>query len=62
MGLQTIGEEHLFHTKLKSDATTFVLTTSRQIAMPLQPKVKAELRQMEKMGVIREVQSDVQAL
>ena len=40
-GPQNYREE--YHTELSSDATTFVLTTSRQIAMPLQPKVKAEL-------------------
>ena len=45
-----------YHIKLKSDATPFVLTTPRRIAIPLQPKVKAELQRMEKMGVIRKVQ------
>ena len=45
-----------YHIKLKSDATPFILTTPRRIAIPLQPKVKAELQRMEKMGVIRKVQ------
>ena len=32
-----------YQIKLKADATPFVLTTPRRIAVPLQPKVKAEL-------------------
>ena len=53
-GLGSIEGE--YHIKLKPNTTPFVLTTPRRIAVPLQPKVKAELQRMEKMGVIRKVQ------
>ena len=35
--------------------TLFALTTPRQVAVPLLPKVKAELERMEKLGVISKV-------
>ena len=53
-GLGTMQGE--YQIKLKADATPFVLTTPRRIAVPLQPKVKAELQRMEKLGVIRKVE------
>ena len=52
-GLGTMQGE--YQIKLKADATPFVLTTPRRIAVPLQPKVKAELHRMEKLGVIQKV-------
>ena len=47
--------------QLHSEAKPFGLTTPRQVAVPLLPKVKAELERMEKLGLISEVQSGVQA-
>ena len=37
------------------DTKPFALTTSRRVAVPLLPKVKAELERMEKLGVISKV-------
>ena len=42
--------------KLKSDAKPFALTTPRRVALPLLPKVKAELERMESLGVITRVE------
>lgn len=42
--------------KLKSDAQPFALSTPRRVAIPLLPKVKAELERMEKLGVITKVE------
>ena len=41
--------------KLRKDAQPFSLTTPRRIALPLLPKVKAELQRMEDLGVISKV-------
>ena len=41
--------------KTKPGATPFTLTTPRRIALPLLPKVKAELQRMEQLGVISKV-------
>ena len=43
--------------KLKSDATPFALTTPRRVALPLLPKVKAELQRMVDLGVIEKIDS-----
>lgn len=39
----------------RSDATPFSLTTPRRVALPLLPKVKAELERMEKLRVIAKI-------
>ena len=41
--------------QLLSEAKPFALTTPRRIAIPLLPKVKAELERMEKLGVISKI-------
>ena len=41
--------------QLHSEAKLFALTTPRRVAVPLLPKVKAELERMEKLGVISKV-------
>ena len=41
--------------QLLSEAKPFPFTTSRCVAVPLLPKVKAELERMEKLGVISKV-------
>ena len=41
--------------QLLSEAKPFALTTPRRVAVPLLPKVKAELERMEKLGVISKV-------
>ena len=41
--------------KLRSDAKPFALSTPRRIAVPLLPKVKAELQRMENLGVISKI-------
>ena len=41
--------------KLRSDAKPFALSASRRIAVPLLPKVKAELQRMENLGVISKI-------
>ena len=53
-GLGTIRGE--YHTRLREDAKPYALTTPRRVALPLFPKVKAELRRMEQMGVITQVE------
>ena len=50
---QMTGE---YHIKLLPHTTPFALMTPRRIAIPLRPKVKEELRRMEKLGVIAKVQ------
>lgn len=45
------GMQGEYHIKLKTEAKLFVLTTPRRIAVPLQPKAKAELQRMEKLRV-----------
>ena len=42
--------------KLKANASPFVLSKPQRIAVPLQPKVEAELQCMETLGVIRKVE------
>ena len=51
--LGNLGEE--FEIKLTPDAKPFALSTPRNIALPLRPKVKQELLRMEAMGVISKV-------
>ena len=41
--------------QLLSEAKPFALTTPRRVAIPLLPKVKAELERMEKLGVISKI-------
>ena len=52
-GLGTLGEE--YDIKLKPDAKPHALLTSRNVALPLRPKVAEELERMEAMGVISKV-------
>lgn len=52
-GLGTLEGE--YHIKLAENAQPFALTTPRRVALPLLPKVKAELERMEHMGVIARV-------
>ena len=52
-GLGNLGEE--FEIKLKTGATPFALFTPRRVALPLRKKVEAELKRMERMGVISKV-------
>ena len=52
-GLGTFGAE--YHITLKQDAKPFTLSAPRRVALPLLPKVKAELARMEKLGVISKV-------
>ena len=44
-----------YHIKLKTDAQPYALITTRRVATPLMPKVKAELLRMEALGVISKV-------
>lgn len=41
--------------KLRDGAVPYAQTTPKRVALPLKPKVKAELERMEKMGVISRV-------
>ena len=41
--------------KVKSDAKPYALTTPRRVALPLLPKVKAELQRMVDLGVISKI-------
>ena len=54
-GLGKLKDNYKF--KLKSDATPFALTTPRRVALPLLPKVKAELQRMVDLGVIEKIDS-----
>lgn len=45
-----------YNIKLKDNTKPYALTTPRRVAIPLLPRVKAELERMERMGVIRRVQ------
>ena len=49
-GLGRLEEEYKI--VLRDDATPYALSTPRRIAIPLLPKVKAELERMEQMGVV----------
>lgn len=42
--------------KLRDDVKPFALTTPRRVALPLLPKVRAELQRMEDLGVISKVE------
>ena len=53
-GLGKLEGDYSIH--LRKDATPYALTTPRRVAIPMLPKVKAELERMEKMGVISRVQ------
>ena len=44
-----------YEIKLRSDAKPFALSAPRRIAVPLLPKVKAELQRMENLGVISRI-------
>ena len=44
-----------YRIQLLNEAKPFALTTPRRVAVPLLPKVKAELERMEKLGVISKV-------
>ena len=52
-GLGNLAVE--YHIQLKDNAKSFSLSTPRRVALPLLPKVKAELTRMEDMGVISKV-------
>ena len=52
-GLGKIPGTH--HIQLKDDAKPFALSSPRRVALPLQPKVKAELQRMEQLGVVSKV-------
>ena len=52
-GLGTLKGE--YHIKLKQGAKPFALPTPRRVALPLLPKVQAELQRMEQLGVITRV-------
>ena len=52
-GLGNLGEE--YRIELKSEAKPYTLTTPRRIPLPLRSKVRAELKRMETLGVISEV-------
>jgi len=45
-----------YRIELRSDAKPFALTTPRRVAIPMLPKVRAELERMERLGVVRRVQ------
>ena len=49
------GLEGEYKIRLSENARPFIVTTPRRVAIPLMPKVKAELERMENMGVIRRV-------
>ena len=49
-GLGTLKD--IYKIQIVPDTKPFALTTSRRVAVPLLPKVKAELERMEKLGVI----------
>ena len=42
--------------KLQSDAQPYALTTPRRVAIPLLPKVEAELNRIQKLGVIEKIE------
>ncbi len=42
--------------QLQEDSRPYALSTPRRVAIPMLPKVKAELQRMEDMGVVRRVQ------
>ena len=44
-----------YHIQLREDAKPFALTTPRRVAVLLLPKVEAELKRMEDLGVISPV-------
>lgn len=44
-----------YHIRLREGAVPFAQTTPRRVALPLLPKVKAELKRMERLGVISQV-------
>ena len=52
-GLGNLGEK--YRIELKSEAKPYALTTPRRIPLPLRSKVQAELKRMETLGVISEV-------
>jgi len=53
-GLGIMGSEYKI--RMKEGATPFAITTPRRVATPLLPKVKAELKRMEELGVISSVE------
>ena len=53
-GLGIMGPEYKI--RMKEGATPFAITTPRRVATPLLPKVKAELKRMEELGVISSVE------
>ena len=53
-GLAKLKDDYTI--KLRSGAKPFALTTPRRVALPLLPKVKAELQLMEDLGVISKVE------
>ena len=54
-GLGSLAVE--YHIQLKQNAVPFALCTPRRVALPLLPKVKAELTRMEDMGAICKVEA-----
>ena len=53
-GLGTMQGE--YHIQLKDNAQPYPLSTTRRVALPLLPKVKAELQRMERMRVISKIE------
>ena len=45
-----------YRIELRNDAKPFALNTPRRVAIPMLPKVRAELERMETLGVVRRVQ------
>ena len=45
-----------YHIQLKDNAQPHALSTTRRVALPLLPKVKAELQRMERMRVISKIE------
>ena len=52
-GLGSLPGEYTI--RLRDNAKPFTITTPRRVALPLLPRVKAELEKMEKTGVISRV-------
>ena len=47
--------EGKYHIRLKENPVPYAITTPRRVALPLLPKVKEKLEELEKQGVISRV-------